>query len=52
MEQASDKVYQDLVDKGDVAGAKIVRGYRDVIYPLKADGQPLPPPGQPPPQTP
>jgi hypothetical protein len=53
MEQARERIHQDLIDKGDVAGAKMVREYQDVIAPLKAHGQPSPPPpGQPPPQTP
>ena len=40
MEQAREKVYQDLVDKGDIKGAKMVRGYQDFVHPSKADAKP------------
>ncbi len=37
--QARDKIYNDLLDKGDVEGAKMMRGYQDKVHPLKADDQ-------------
>lgn len=39
VEQAREKVYQDLLEKGDVKGAKAMRAYQDIIHPLKADDQ-------------
>ena len=52
MEHAREKIYQDLIDKGDLAGAKMLREFQNLIDPLKADGQPSPPSDQPPPQRP
>jgi hypothetical protein len=37
MEQARDKLYQDLVDKGDLKGAKMMREFQDRIHPIKTD---------------
>jgi hypothetical protein len=35
MEQGREKIYQDLLDKGDTEGAKLMRKYQDRIHPLK-----------------
>jgi hypothetical protein len=35
MEQGREKIYQDLLDKGDIEGAKSMRKYQDRIHPLK-----------------
>jgi len=43
VEQAREKIYQDLVDKGDLEGAKMVRKYQDMIHPLKSDNREPPP---------
>ncbi len=50
-EQAREKIYQDLIEKGDVEGAKMMRDYQEIIHSLKADDQkpPLPPSQMPPP---
>jgi hypothetical protein len=50
-EQAREKMYQDLIDKGDPEGAKEMREYQDKVHPLKADAdnQVIPPPLTPPP---
>ena len=45
-EQAREKIYQDLLDKGDLEGAKMMRQYQDIIHALKADDQ-VPPPSAP-----
>lgn len=37
IEQAREKIYKDLVDKGDLEGAKIMREFQDRIHPLKID---------------
>ena len=50
-EQAREKIYQDLIDKGDLEGAKLMREYQDIVHPLKSDNQEKPPP-QPPTQAP
>jgi hypothetical protein len=34
MTQARERIYQDLVDKGDIEGAKMIRAYQDRIHPL------------------
>ncbi|MFC2015144.1 hypothetical protein ACFLUP_04050, partial [Chloroflexota bacterium] len=34
--QARDKIYQDLLDKGDIEGAKMIRQYQDKIHPKKS----------------
>lgn len=51
-EQARGKIYQDLVDKGDLEGARIMRQYQDTVHPLKTDNQskPISPPPPPPSQ--
>ncbi|MFC1953066.1 hypothetical protein ACFLWR_02925 [Chloroflexota bacterium] len=38
-EQARDKVYQDLMDKADLEGAKMMRQYQDKIHPMKSEDQ-------------
>jgi hypothetical protein len=48
VEQARDKMYQDLIDKGNLKAAKLMRELQDRIHPLKNRGQP--PPSSPPPQ--
>jgi|GEM_PF-1207531 len=51
-EEAREKMYQDLLDKGHSKGAKMFREFQDKIHPLKKDDQ-LPPstPLQPPSPT-
>jgi len=49
LDEAREKVYQDLLDKGDLEKAKRMRAYQDVVHPLKAGDQlqsssPLQPP--------
>jgi hypothetical protein len=44
MEQAREKIYQELVDKGDLKGAKMIRKFQDYVHPLKTDGNPPQPP--------
>jgi hypothetical protein len=52
LEQAREKVYQDLLERGDLEGAKMMRAYQDVVHPLKAGDQAPPPlPLQPPSPT-
>ncbi|MFC2004817.1 hypothetical protein ACFLUY_01190 [Chloroflexota bacterium] len=48
--QAREKVYQDLLDKGDLEGAKMMRQYQDKIHPMKSGDQdpPASPSKQPP----
>jgi hypothetical protein len=48
-EQAREKVYQYLIEKGDLKGAKALRAFQDRVHPLKTNDQipPLSPP-QPP----
>ena len=50
-EQAREKIYQDLVDKGDVNGAKRVQEYQNAVHPLKTVDQ-QPPPLSPEPPSP
>lgn len=59
-EQAREKMYQDLIDKGDVEGAKEMREYQDKVHPLKANADnqakrppltPLPQQASPPPDN-
>ena len=47
--QAREKLYQDLLDKGDLEGAKAMRAYQDIVHSLK-DGDQDPPssPSRPP----
>jgi hypothetical protein len=40
VEYCREKIYQDLLDKGDIEGAKMVREYQDLIHPLKNNNQP------------
>jgi len=42
-EQAREKIYQDLLDSGDLKGAQMMRQYQDMVHPLKADDQGPPP---------
>ena len=49
LDEAREKVYQDLLKRGDLEGAKMMREYQDVVHPLKS-GDRLPPPS--PPQPP
>jgi len=42
-EEAREKMYQDLLDKGDLKRAKILREFQDKVHPLKTNDQ-LPPP--------
>jgi hypothetical protein len=37
-EQAREKIYRDLVDKGDIEGAKLMRQYQDHVHPLAGGG--------------
>jgi hypothetical protein len=37
--QAREKIYRDLLEKGDVDGAKKIRIYQDTVHPLKAEDQ-------------
>jgi hypothetical protein len=37
--QAREKIYRDLLEKGDVDGAKKMRIYQDTVHPLKAEDQ-------------
>jgi hypothetical protein len=50
MEQAREKIYQDLVDKGDVEGARMMHTYQNRIHPPKADN-PEAPTSSPPPSS-
>jgi hypothetical protein len=49
-EQAREKIYQDLLKRGDLKRAKLFREFQDKVHPLKAGGQsppaisPQPPP--------
>ncbi len=48
-EQARKKIYQDLLDTGDLKGARMMRAYQDMIHPLKGNSQEPPTsPPQPP----
>jgi hypothetical protein len=42
-EQAREKVYQNLIERGDLEGAKALRAYQDVVHPVKAGNQSIPP---------
>jgi len=37
VEQARARIYQDLLEKGDMKGAKAMLQYQDIIHPIKAD---------------
>ena len=43
VEQARARIYQDLLEKGDMKGAKAMRQYQDIIHPMKANDQTPPP---------
>jgi hypothetical protein len=43
VEQAREKIYQDLVGKGDLEGARMVREFQDRVHPLRIDRK-VPPP--------
>ena len=45
-EQGREKIYHDLIEKGDLEGAKKMREYQDIVHPLKTGDQ-LPPPSPP-----
>lgn len=49
IEQAREKIYQDLLDNGDIESAKRMRQYQDIVHPLKTDDKQPPSPPQPPP---
>jgi len=36
-EQAREKIYHDLVNKGDIEGAKQMRGFQNTVHPLEPD---------------
>jgi predicted transcriptional regulator len=50
-EQAREKIYQDLIEKGDLNGAKLVQEYQNAVHPLKTIDQ-QPPPLSPEPPSP
>jgi hypothetical protein len=51
-EQAREKMYQDLLKKGNLEGAKALRAYQDIVHPVKTGDQlPPPSPSQPPSPT-
>jgi hypothetical protein len=43
-EQAREKIYQDLINKGDIEGAKMMHAYQDKVHPLKKSSDQTPPP--------
>jgi hypothetical protein len=52
MEQAREKMYQDLLKKGDIKSAKMLREFQDRVHPVKPDSNvPPTPPGQPSPSS-
>ncbi|MFC2038367.1 hypothetical protein ACFLUG_01155 [Chloroflexota bacterium] len=42
LKQAREKVHQDLLDKGDLEGAKMIRQFQDKIHPMKSGDQDSP----------
>jgi hypothetical protein len=42
--QAREKIYQDLIDKGDIEGATMIRQFQNAVHPLKTGAKPKPPP--------
>ena len=50
MEQAREKMYQDLVNKGDLKKAEVMRQFQDKIHPLQSNNPS--PPAPPSPSTP
>jgi hypothetical protein len=52
LDEAREKVYQDLLNKGDLEGTKMMRAFQDVVHPLNTGDQfPPPSPPQPPSAT-
>jgi len=51
LEQAREKIYQDLLEKGDLEAAKALRAYQDIIHPLKTGNRQPPPATEPPSPT-
>jgi hypothetical protein len=48
-DEAREKMYRDLLEKGDIKGAKLLRKFQDRVHPVKPDSQvPPKPPEQPP----
>lgn len=48
-EEAREKMYQDLLEKGDLKRAKMLRAFQDKVHPVKHDSEvPPTPPEQPP----
>ena len=43
MEQARERMYQDIVGKGNLEIAKAFRQFQDQVHPLKTDGRIEPP---------
>jgi len=43
LDEAREKVYQDLLKRGDLERAKMMREYQDVVHPLKPGDQAPPP---------
>jgi hypothetical protein len=43
VEQAREKMYQDLIDKGSLKAAKLMREFQDKVHPLGKNDQILPP---------
>ena len=39
-EEAREKIYQDLIDKGNLQGAKVMREFQNTYDPLKTNDQP------------
>ena len=39
IEEAREKLYQDLVNNGNTEGAKALRAYQDIVHPLKTGNQ-------------
>ena len=40
LDQAREKMYQDLLTKGDIEGARMLRAFQDEVHPLKPGNQP------------
>jgi hypothetical protein len=51
IEQAREKIYQGLLNNGDIEGAKRMRQYQDVVHPLKTDNKQPPSTPEPPAPT-
>ncbi len=50
-DQAREKIYLDLINSGNLEGAKKVRDYQNIIHPLKTGNQQLHSPPELPPTT-